>query len=239
VFERSLTFSAGQFLGALGAAAVFWGSFQAIRQQRLKLLIAHSTVGQIGYLFLLFPLLTADGGGRTVPWYAETWSGGVYQALSHGLAKAAMFLAAGVIVRAVGSDHISAMRDIASRLPVVAFALGLAGMSLIGLPPSGGFVAKWMLIKAIIASGQWWWLPAMVIGALLTTGYVSLMLRHTFVPAEKQLPLQPVPMTLQLSALFLALAAVAIGFRLEEPLAMLKSGTLFPLAIEPATGGAP
>jgi multicomponent Na+:H+ antiporter subunit D len=240
VFERSLTFSAGQFLGALGAAAVFWGSFQAIRQQRLKLLIAHSTVGQIGYLFLLFPLLTADGGGRTVPWYAETWSGGVYQALSHGLAKAAMFLAAGVIVRAVGSDHISAMRDIASRLPVVAFALGLAGMSLIGLPPSGGFVAKWMLIKAIIASGQWWWLPAMVIGALLTTGYVSLMLRHTFVPAEKQLPLQPVPMTLQLSALFLALAAVAIGFRLEEPLAMLKSGTLFSIALEPATtGGAP
>lgn len=237
VFEGALTVSAGQFLGALGALAILWGSFQAIRQKGLKLLIAHSTVGQIGYLFLLFPLLTANSGGRVVPWFVESWSGGVYQALSHGLAKAAMFLAAGAIVRAVGSDHIRAMRDIAGRLPVVAFTLGLAGMSLIGLPPSGGFAAKWMLIKAIIASGQWWWLPVIVIGGLLTAGYVFLMLRHTFVPAEKPLTLHPVPMTMQLSALFLALAAIAIGFRLEEPLALLKSGTLFSIALEPAASG--
>jgi multicomponent Na+:H+ antiporter subunit D len=227
VFEVTVTMAAGQMLGALGAAAIIWGSFQAIRQQRLKMLIAHSTVGQLGYLFLIFPLLS----GRSregLPWLLEAWTGGLYQALSHGLAKASMFLSAGIIIAAMGTDRMSSMRDIAGRLPVTTFALGLAGMTLIGLPPSGGFVAKWMLIKAIIASGQWWWLPVVVGGSLLTAGYVLIMLRHTFGSAEKATALEPVPLLMQLSALLLAMSAIVIGLRLEEPLALLRIGTLFP-----------
>ena len=46
-------------IGALGCAAILWGSWQALQAQRLKLLAAYSTVAQLGYLFLFFPLLLA------------------------------------------------------------------------------------------------------------------------------------------------------------------------------------
>jgi formate hydrogenlyase subunit 3/multisubunit Na+/H+ antiporter MnhD subunit len=232
-FENVRTPAAVQLAGALGAAAILWGSYQALRQRRLKLLIAHSTVGQIGYFFLLFPLTMAAGGESIEPWMTEAWNGGIYQALSHGLAKAAMFLAAGVMLYAMGTDELRAMRDIAGRLPLATFALGLAGATLIGLPPSGGFIAKWMLLHAVFASGQWWWVPVIVAGSLLTAGYVFLMLRYTFVPRGEAPPLEPVPALMQYSALVLALLSVLLGLRLEELLALLAIASPF----APAPGG--
>lgn len=182
VFQPVTTYPAGQLLGVLGSAAILWGSFQALRQKRLKHLIAHSTVGQVGYLFLLFPLATVPlaADGSPAPWINEAWAGGVYQALSHAFAKAAMFLAAGVILRAAGNDQLRSMQDLAGRLPETTLAFALAGISLIGLPPSGGFVAKWLILKAVIASGQWWWAPVVLAGGLLTAGYVFLMIRYAF-----------------------------------------------------------
>jgi multicomponent Na+:H+ antiporter subunit D len=223
-FEVARSAGAAQFIGTLGALAVFWGSFEAIRQRRLKLLIAHSTVAQIGYFLLLFPL-TTTAAGAVQPWMIDAWNGGIYQALSHGFAKGALFLSAGIILRAIGSDDLYAMRDIAGRMPVTTFALAISGASLIGLPPSGGFIAKWMLLYAIIASGQWWWLPVMVLGGLLTAAYVFLMLRFTFTVGENPAPLNPVSPVLQYCALALALIAVVLGMRLEEPLALLAIGS--------------
>ena len=60
----------GTILAALGSAAILFGSVLALRQARLKLLIAYSTVAQIGYLFIMFPL----GHG---PWAADAFSGGI------------------------------------------------------------------------------------------------------------------------------------------------------------------
>ena len=71
-------------LGVLGAAAVLWGSLQALRQSRLKLLIAYSTVAQLGYLFVVFPLAINANACRE------------HSILRYHMPfKAAMFLAAG------------------------------------------------------------------------------------------------------------------------------------------------
>ena len=155
----------GTILAALGSAAIFSGSVLALRQERLKLLIAYSTVAQIGYLFLMFPL--ASG-----PWAVEAWSGGVMQALSHAFAKAAMFLSAGLIAESRGHDRIAELGGAARAMPVTFLALGLGGLSLMGLPPSGGFAAKWLLMKASIEAGQWVWAVVMAGGGLLAGGYL-------------------------------------------------------------------
>ena len=84
-------------LGTLGSAAILFGSVLALRQERLKLLIAYSTLAQIGYLFLIFPL--ASGAH---PWIADGWSGGMMQTLSHAFAKAAMFMSAGLLAESLG-----------------------------------------------------------------------------------------------------------------------------------------
>src|SRR5690606_4774232 len=132
-------------LGLLGSVAIVWGSVQAFTQARLKMLVAYSTVAQIGYLFILFPLVNAATARSDM---STAISAGVFQAVSHGLAKGSMFLAAGAILSIVGHDRIADLGGLARRAPAQAFAFGIAGVSMIGLPPSGGFVSKWLYVSA-------------------------------------------------------------------------------------------
>jgi multicomponent Na+:H+ antiporter subunit D len=228
VFPGVVSPAAGQLVGLLAAGAIFWGSLQAIRQRRLKLLIAHSTVAQIGYLFLLIPLATVLDplGSGPAPWSFDAWSGGVYSGLSHALAKASMFMAAGTVMHALGNDRIDSMKGIAGRLPLTTFAFGLAGMTLIGLPPSGGFVAKWLLLSAALAAGQWWWALVIAAGGLLAAGYVFRVLGQAFLQAEDA-KFHPVPMVMELASLAMAIGAVLMGLAPAELLAMLEVGSPF------------
>ncbi|NKN32765.1 complex I subunit 5 family protein [Marichromatium bheemlicum] len=164
-------------LGLLGACGVVWGSWRALRAERLKLLAAHSTVAQIGYLFIFVPLLQglAPGSERT------TLIGALLlMALTHGFAKAAFFLAAGQVQQHAGHDRISDLGGTAQRLPATTFTLGLAGVALIGLPPSGSFIGKWLLLEAAIAQGQWWWIAPLLAGTLLAAAYVFRVLARAF-----------------------------------------------------------
>jgi multicomponent Na+:H+ antiporter subunit D len=120
--------AAAQTLAALGAMAIVFGSVVALRQTRLKLLIAYSTIAQIGYLFFLFPLASAPltvASGTTELWSGVAWTGGVLQLVSHAVAKAAMFMAAGLIAEALGHDRIAGLGGIGRALPMTVFAFGL------------------------------------------------------------------------------------------------------------------
>lgn len=191
-------------LGSLGAAAVFWGSVQALRQKRLKLLVAYSTVAQLGYLFIAFPLAGLDP--------ALAWGGSIYLALSHALAKGAMFLAAGSIMTQGGHDEIAELDRVVDRMPLTLAAFALSGISLAGLPPSGGFVGKWMLLQAALAQGQWFWAVVMIVGGLLTATYVFRVLGFAFTKSPHEHERHDVPPTMEWTALLLALGAVALGF---------------------------
>lgn len=198
---------AAQLLGLLGTAAILWGSIMALRQARLKMLVAYSTVAQIGYLFLLFPLLT-----QSAPAVAETASRAMLlQVFAHGLAKAAMFAAAGAVAVAAGHDTIRDLRGMAARLPITLFAFGLAGVTLMGLPPSAGFLAKWLLIDSALSAGLWPLTVVLILGGLLTAAYVFKVLRQAFLQAEQAVTCLPLPRTLEWTALFLALASVGLG----------------------------
>jgi len=206
----------GAILAALGSAAILFGSVLALRQARLKLLIAYSTVAQIGYLFLMFPL----GQG---PWAADAFSGGVMQALAHAFAKAAMFLSAGLIAESLGHDRITGLGGAARALPVTFLALGLGGLSLMGLPPSGGFAAKWLLMKASIASGQWVWAAVMAAGGLLAGGYLYRVLAPAISGERPQLKKTPAR-SRESVALVLALIALLLAFAPPAFFAFLAIG---------------
>lgn len=165
-------------LGALGAGAVIWGSWRAFRAERLKLLAAYSTVAQVGYLFLFFPLLAA----AALPRQRELLGALVLLALTHGFAKAALFLSAGLLQKSAGHDRIAELGPATQSLPAVGFAIGLAGVALIGLPPSGTFIAKWLLLSESFGSGQWWWAPVVLVGTLLAAAYVFRLLANAFGP---------------------------------------------------------
>jgi multicomponent Na+:H+ antiporter subunit D len=189
----------------------------ALRQTRLKILIAYSTVAQIGYLFLLFPLITNTSPGVT----ESALQGGMIQVISHALAKAAMFAAAGTMILSVGRDDISLLGGISSRLPLTLFTFALAGITLMGLPPSGGFTAKWLLISAALKSDQWIWVVIVIVGGLLTAAYVFKVLRQAFLPVQSEIEFKPALRMQEWPAFLLALVSLLLGIRSYEVLSLL------------------
>jgi multicomponent Na+:H+ antiporter subunit D len=174
VMPGVITLSAAQLLAGMGAAAIVFGSIVAVRQERLKLLVAYSTLAQIGYLFLMFPLAFDAGGTALV--HGGALTGGLLQAISHATAKAGMFMAAGLIYAALGHDRIADLGGVARAMPVTVLTFAVAGLALMGVVPSGAYLAKKLLLYAADDSGQWWWTIVLQGGAVFTAGYVVLVL---------------------------------------------------------------
>jgi len=205
VFADLVTPAAANLLGILGAGAVLWGSWRALRAERLKLLAAYSTVAQLGYLFMFFPLLQALPPGPA----RDTALGGlVILALTHGFAKAGLFLAIGIIQQRSGHDRIRDLDGTAQRLPATTFAIALGGVALIGLPPSGAFLGKWQLLAGSFATGQWLWILVTMAGSLLAAAYMFRVLGHAF--GHQPYPQRPVTVAREeWPALILTAMAVA------------------------------
>jgi formate hydrogenlyase subunit 3/multisubunit Na+/H+ antiporter MnhD subunit len=238
-------FAAMQLLAALGAMAIILTSIIALRQERLKLLIAYSTLAQIGYLFLMFPLALSAHSDQLES--GNALAGGLLQAISHATAKAAMFMSAGLIYAALGRDSIAGLGGIGRALPVSVCAFALGGLALIGLPPSGSFVAKELLLQAAAATGQWWWVVVIQSGGVLTSAYVLLVLVHVLAPADQPAPLRrPVSRLSEAAALALAVCSLLLGLVHWEKYLPFARGTLSsPLALSaflktlgPIVGGA-
>jgi formate hydrogenlyase subunit 3/multisubunit Na+/H+ antiporter MnhD subunit len=207
VLPAEVTRGGCAFLAVLGAAAILIGSVVALRQERLKLLVAYSTVAQMGYLFLAFPILAAGDGVAA----SQAWLGGVLQAVSHALAKAAMFLGAGLVGLALGHDRVAGLGGAARAMPVTVIAFAIAGLSLMGLPPSGGFSAKWLLLRASVETGQWWWSLVILSGGLLTGGYVYRIVSSALGAAEPGAVQMRVSASQEYCVLALAVASALLG----------------------------
>ncbi|MFW6350570.1 MAG: complex I subunit 5 family protein [Thiohalospira sp.] len=195
--------SAAEAVALLGVGAVIWGSLQALRVGRLKAIIAWSTVAQMGYLAVGVVLAVegAPGAAMGVAWLA----------LSHALAKGAAFLGAASVVRAAGHDRWPLAAAHLRGRPVLVLAFGLAAVSLAGLPPSGGFVAKWYLLQVGAEAGRWGLMALIAGGGLLSAAYLYRILHPGLDPRPGAEPERPTGGILEWSALGLALLVTALG----------------------------
>jgi formate hydrogenlyase subunit 3/multisubunit Na+/H+ antiporter MnhD subunit len=223
IVPQPLLVGPATLLGILGAAAIFYGSLQALQQTRLKLLIAYSTVAQLGYLMLIFPLPGS-----------LAWAGVIFHTLSHGLAKAALFLAAGNMLYCLGHDRLADFTDPRQPgLPLAFLTFALASIAIMGLPPSGGFLAKWLLLQAALESGQWWWAVVILSGGLLAAAYIFRVLKLAFTscdgPIEPAPPIRVASPWMSITPLLLALLALLLGFTSAPLLDLLDIGSPFPL----------
>ncbi|MBN1238590.1 MAG: oxidoreductase [Gammaproteobacteria bacterium] len=215
----------GAVVGALGCAAVLWGSTQALRQDQLKLLVAYSTVAQVGYLFIPFAFTSAAAAGTA-------WRGAVYLVLCHALAKTAMFMSVGNI-QLFGGDRIGELDRVVQRLPLTMAAFAVAGITVAGLPPSGGFVAKWLILEAAVQEGRWFVSAVVLVGGLLASIYVFRVIGPAFTKGAQ--PRQPrrVPNAMEWVAFAVALATVLLGFFGMPLLELIDAGAPFGNALEP------
>ncbi len=232
VFPVLAPVALAQAMGLLGSAAILWGSALALRQSRLKMVVAYSTVAQVGYLFLLFPLAT--GAAASVVPLAVA-----FHAVSHGCAKAAMFMAAGGLMLAYGTDDIRALRGAAVQASAPALAFAIGSMVLIGLPPGGNFVAKWLLLSASFDSGQWWWIPVIVTGTLLASAYLFRVLTAFMRSSGSEPPASAVRTRLAAPALALAVAALLLGLAAPGVSGLLDRAPAPGVPASAQTGGRP
>ena len=139
------------------------GSTVAIFQSNLKRMLAYSSVAQVGYMVLGISFLSVAG-----------LTGGIVHMFNHGMIKGALFMVMGCLVYRLGSVEIEDLRGAGRRMPWTMFAFVLGGLSLIGVPPTVGFISKWYLISAALAQGGVGVLIAglILIGSLLAVIYV-------------------------------------------------------------------
>ncbi|PAU71458.1 complex I subunit 5 family protein [Vreelandella alkaliphila] len=213
---------APRFMAWLGMLAIVWGGLIAWRAESLKTLVASSTVGQLGYLMVAFPLLLGPA-ISPLPG-ALAWEGFWLQLMGHALAKAAMFMAVGNLILATGESSIKGLSGTSRRLPLSLLVFGIASVTLMGLPPSAGFTAKWLLLQAMVMTQQWVAVAALLAGTLLTAAYVFRVFRYSFDETAPRHHYQPLAPGMDLIALCLALAAFALGLLAHLPLALLQGG---------------
>lgn len=229
VFDRVVTEDAAAVPGLLGAAAVIAGSIQALSAQRLKQLLAYSTVAQVGYLFMVFPL------GMRSPSSGSAVGGALYLVSAHACAKAAAFMVAGNVLRAYGHDRIEDLRGVVQQMPVSMFAFAVAGVSLIGLPPSGGFIAKWLLLTAALEGLQWGLAAVIVAGGLLATAYIFRVFSRSFRNVADLGGFTKIPARMEWSAFALSLCSMILGLTAAHLLEFVPAGASL---IRAATVGA-
>jgi multicomponent Na+:H+ antiporter subunit D len=149
---------------ALGVASVtiLGGSLLALNQDNLKGRLAFSTISQLSYIVLGAALLTPSG-----------ILGGIAHVTNHAVSKITLFLCAGSIYVSTHKTEISQMSGLARQMPWTMAAFALASLSLVGIPPTSGFVSKWYLALGSVERGSTWLLGVLLVSSLLNAAYLG------------------------------------------------------------------
>ena len=162
----------------LAILTIFTGSMLAQREKLLKKRLAYSTVSNVSYV--LFGLFVFDEVGMGVP-------GAFLQIVFHALAKDALFLCAGSVIFATGKTKVDELKGIGKQMPVTMWCFTIASLSLIGIPPMGGFFAKYLLAMGALNTGTTLGLvgvAVLMVSALLTAFYLLPIVSAAFFPGR-------------------------------------------------------
>lgn len=164
----------GPAVAAAGMIALSAAGWSAMRTPYIKVLVAYSTVAQLGYALMALGLLMS---WQLPQLHIALW----LFVIAHGLAKTSLFLAAGEMQGTLGTRRLSGLRGATQTVPVAMFAFAVAGGSLIGLPPSGGFLAKWVLLEPMLSQPQYWpWALGILLGTLVSAAYIFRVVALSF-----------------------------------------------------------
>ncbi|MFD8365673.1 NADH-quinone oxidoreductase subunit L [Streptomyces hygroscopicus] len=202
-------------LAAMAAVTMVGSALAALAQDDIKRVLAYSTVGQLGYMT---GALAVDDRGAAV-----------FHLIAHGAFKALLFLGAGVVIHAAGTNSLAAMSrmsGLAQRIPDAFWTMTVALLALAAVPPFAGFFSKEAVLGAaehaatghtsgVPAGVGWTVLLAGLLTALLTAAYAARLWLLAFRGRGEPAPdhgRQPVAMNAVLWALFLPTAVFGLAY---------------------------
>jgi proton-translocating NADH-quinone oxidoreductase chain M len=130
------------YINLWGLATIIYGGAMALMQDDIKKVLAYSSISQMGYI--LFGL-----GSESVLGI----SGAVMMYVTHGLGKAILFMMAGSVILQTGTRSMSKLGGLAGKMPYTAVITMIGALTIIGIPPTSGFMAEWILFNGVLQTG--------------------------------------------------------------------------------------
>jgi multicomponent Na+:H+ antiporter subunit D len=200
-------------LAWLGAISVLAGAFFALFQEDIKLMLAYSTISNIGYIVLGLGLASE-----------AAVTGASIHVLNHALIKAALFLAAGAMIHQSGYRTLRDLHGIGRAMPWTTLALLIGVLALVGLPPTAGFLGKWYIALGALEAGRPGFAVVVLAGALLVFIYVARMLNAFYfhAPSHREvLAVREAPLSMLGPVLLLAALCVLFGLLGRWPVELI------------------
>ena len=166
------TLALGPALATVASVTIVLASLIALSQDELKRRLAFSTISQLSYIVLGIALLSPQG-----------MLGGIIHIAMHAFGKITLFFCAGAIMVASGKKYISQMNGLGRAMPITLGAFFIGSLSVIGLPPTGGFFSKWNMLMGAVASGQAVFAAVLLVSSFLNAFYfLPIVFRGFFAP---------------------------------------------------------
>ena len=190
-----------ELLAWLPLASMVWGNLAAMRQQSLRRMIAYSSIAHAGYLFYAF---LGDGTGR--------FEAVAFYVLAYGVMNILAFAALPRNADDIARDRLQHLSGLAHRKPFAAVMIGIAMLSLAGIPPFPGFVAKFLIFKNVIAAGYTAYAVLGLVGSYIGLYFYLRVIQHLFMKEEDGALAQAPVSRYALGATLICLAvAVLVG----------------------------
>jgi NADH-quinone oxidoreductase subunit N len=162
-----------ELLAILPLASIVWGNLAAMRQQSFRRMMAYSSIAHAGYLFYAF---LGEGPGR--------FQAIAFYVLAYGLSNLLAFASLPTSDDDPARDRLDNMKGLFQRQPFAALMIALAMLSLAGIPPFPGFVAKFLVFKNVIAAGFTLYGVLGLIASYLGIYFYLRVIQYLFMSAE-------------------------------------------------------
>ena len=221
VFQGNLAGHAIQFaayLAPLAILGILVGSAVAMFEKNVKRLFAYSSVAQIGYILLGASFVSVAG-----------LTAGIVHIFNHALAKGAVFLALAAFAMIATSLRMEDLKGVAKRAPLTFVGFVIAGLSLIGVPGTAGFISKWYLITAALELGPTGGaiVAIIVISSLMAVVYVWKVVEvAAFGEPDSEAPQTSISPVLVTVLWIAVIANVAFGLVPELPVSLANEASL-------------
>ena len=201
------------WLVAVAGFTIVAASVVALKADNLKRRLAYSTVSQLSYVVLAAALLAP-----------LTVIGAVLHIAAHALGKITLFFAAGAIYTAANKTEVSELDGIGWRMPWTMGAFAVGAISMIGLPPTAGFISKWYMLSGVMTGAHWGALAVIIGSTLLNAGYfLPIVYRAFFRPSpEGQGGHGEAPLSMVIALAATAAGTVLLFFWPDVPLALAR-----------------
>lgn len=191
----------------IAGASALVSAGAAMIDKDMKRIIAYSTISQIGFIFLGLSI------GNDI-----ALAGGLLYILMHGIAKAGLFLCAGIIEQGTHTKDITKMGGLIKMMPVTAVAFLVCSFSVMGIPPLGGFFSKFLVISGTLQSGHFWIALTFLFGAVMTIIYLFRIFIMIFMgPTKLEHTAKEGSFIMVFSVALLALLSIGSGLFINYP----------------------